>query len=82
MPARWHLQTPFSVRRRLRPALRQSAASRARDGAHNNKMLVEPQLILELLLLGVATGFLAGLLGIGGGMIMVPFISIILTAKG
>jgi uncharacterized membrane protein YfcA len=45
-------------------------------------MLIEPQLILELLLIGTATGFLAGLLGIGGGMLMVPFITIILTAKG
>ncbi len=45
-------------------------------------MLIEPQLILELALLGVATGFLAGLLGIGGGMLMVPFITIILASKG
>lgn len=45
-------------------------------------MLIEPQLILELALLGVATGFLAGLLGIGGGMLMVPFITFILASKG
>ena len=45
-------------------------------------MTVEPQLIVELLLLGAATGFLAGLLGIGGGMLMVPFISFILSSKG
>lgn len=45
-------------------------------------MPIEPLLILELALLGVATGFLAGLLGIGGGMLMVPFITIILTGKG
>jgi uncharacterized membrane protein YfcA len=45
-------------------------------------MLLEPQLILELAVLGLATGFLAGLLGIGGGMLMVPFITIILTGKG
>ena len=43
---------------------------------------LEPQLIFELLLLGIATGFLAGLLGIGGGMLMVPFITFILTSKG
>ena len=36
-------------------------------------MTIEPLLILELALLGIATGFLAGLLGIGGGMLMVPF---------
>lgn len=39
-------------------------------------------LIAELLALGLCTGFLAGLLGIGGGMIMVPFITAILTARG
>jgi uncharacterized protein len=45
-------------------------------------MLIEPQLILELAFLGTVTGFLAGLLGIGGGMLMVPFVTIILTSKG
>ena len=45
-------------------------------------MIVEPQLIAELLLLGAATGFLAGLLGIGGGMLMVPFFTFILSSKG
>lgn len=42
----------------------------------------EPLLIIQLALLGIGTGFLAGLLGIGGGMLMVPFITIILTSKG
>ena len=45
-------------------------------------MPIEPLLIVELALLGLATGFLAGLLGIGGGMIMVPFISAMLGARG
>ena len=45
-------------------------------------MALEPQLILELALLGACTGFLAGLLGIGGGMLMVPFVTFILTSKG
>jgi uncharacterized membrane protein YfcA len=45
-------------------------------------MLLEPRLILELALLGATTGFLAGLLGIGGGMMMVPFVTIILDHKG
>ncbi|MCD6079448.1 MAG: sulfite exporter TauE/SafE family protein [Ramlibacter sp.] len=44
--------------------------------------LLDPQLIAGLLLIGTCTGFLAGLLGIGGGMIMVPFVTMILTAKG
>jgi uncharacterized membrane protein YfcA len=38
--------------------------------------------IIELAILGLATGFLAGLLGIGGGMIMVPFITIMLSQQG
>jgi uncharacterized protein len=44
--------------------------------------LLDPRLVLELLLIGTCTGFLAGLLGIGGGMIMVPFVTMILTSKG
>lgn len=38
-------------------------------------------LILAFLILGAAVGFAAGLLGIGGGMLMVPFITLLLTAK-
>ena len=45
-------------------------------------MNLEPLLIFELALLGVGTGFLAGLLGIGGGMLMVPFITIIMASRG
>lgn len=45
-------------------------------------MPIEPLLIIQLALLGTVTGFLAGLLGIGGGMIMVPFISAILNSRG
>ena len=45
-------------------------------------MPIDPSLILLLAALGLMTGFLAGLLGIGGGMIMVPFISAILSARG
>jgi len=45
-------------------------------------MTFEPLLVVELALLGLCTGFLAGLLGIGGGMLMVPFISIIMSNRG
>lgn len=43
---------------------------------------LDPWLIAELLLLGASTGFLAGLLGIGGGMLMVPFLTMIFTHRG
>lgn len=39
-------------------------------------------LIAELLVLGGCTGFLAGLLGIGGGMLLVPFMTLLLSARG
>jgi uncharacterized membrane protein YfcA len=45
-------------------------------------MNLEPLLIIELALLGIGTGFLAGLLGIGGGMLMVPFITLIMSQRG
>ncbi|RZS58070.1 sulfite exporter TauE/SafE family protein [Sphaerotilus mobilis] len=45
-------------------------------------MNLDPLLVLELLTLGVGTGFLAGLLGIGGGMLMVPFMTLILSHRG
>ncbi|MDD2919088.1 sulfite exporter TauE/SafE family protein [Rhodoferax sp.] len=45
-------------------------------------MHFEPLLIAELATLGLCSGFLAGLLGIGGGMIMVPFVIMILTYRG
>ena len=45
-------------------------------------MPIEPILVVQLAVLGLVTGFLAGLLGIGGGMIMVPFISAILSGRG
>lgn len=44
-------------------------------------MILEPLLIIELAFLGLCSGFLAGLLGIGGGMMMVPFITIILSGR-
>ncbi|GAA4334120.1 sulfite exporter TauE/SafE family protein [Pigmentiphaga soli] len=40
---------------------------------------MDPLFIVLLLLLGAATGFAAGLLGIGGGMIMVPFLTLAFT---
>jgi len=40
------------------------------------------QLVVELLMLGAFAGFLAGLLGVGGGMLMVPFMTFVLTSKG
>jgi len=41
-----------------------------------------PLLVVELLLLGAAVGFMAGLLGIGGGMMMVPVMTLVLIDRG
>lgn len=43
---------------------------------------LEWQLIAELLVLGSIAGFLAGLLGIGGGAMLVPFMTLVLSSKG
>ncbi|MBX3634338.1 MAG: sulfite exporter TauE/SafE family protein [Rubrivivax sp.] len=39
-------------------------------------------LVAELLALGIVAGFLAGLLGIGGGMLMVPVLTLLLAQRG
>lgn len=43
---------------------------------------LDPALVGQLLALGLFTGFLAGLLGIGGGMLMVPVLTMIFTHRG
>mgnify|MGYP001039554752 FL=1 len=43
---------------------------------------ISPLLLAALALLGLATGFLAGLLGIGGGMLLVPFLTYIIGLQG
>ncbi len=44
--------------------------------------MLEPTLIGELAVLGLTTGLLAGLLGIGGGMLMGPFLTLMLSHRG
>lgn len=43
---------------------------------------MEIQIILALAALGCCTGFLAGLLGIGGGMVLTPFLTLLLGYAG
>ena len=45
-------------------------------------MNLDPLLLAELLALGLFSGFLAGLLGIGGGMLMVPVLTWMLSRQG
>ena len=44
--------------------------------------MIDLALVLELAFLGLFAGFLAGLLGIGGGMLMVPFLTYMLGHRG
>jgi uncharacterized membrane protein YfcA len=53
-----------------------------RDAVAGERLILEWQLVAELLLLGCFSGFLAGLLGIGGGMLLVPFMTFILSRSG
>ena len=52
------------------------------DTTSHPTLMLDPILIFELAALGLATGFLAGLLGIGGGMLIGPFMTIILSSLG
>ena len=45
-------------------------------------MAVDWMLVLILLVMGAGGGFAAGLLGVGGGMVLVPFVTMIFTARG
>ena len=45
-------------------------------------MEIDAVLVAELLVLGCASGFLAGLLGIGGGMLLVPALTFLASAQG
>lgn len=45
-------------------------------------MSLDPILIFKLLAIGAGAGYAAGLLGIGGGMVLVPFITAVLESQG
>jgi uncharacterized protein len=81
MPVRWHLQTPFFASAALHRGAATIGGNSARQRAQEH-MPLEPQFILELAVLGLAVGFIAGLLGIGGAMLMVPALTIMLNHRG
>ena len=43
---------------------------------------MDPVLVVAFLVLGAVVGFLAGLLGLGGGMTMVPLLTLVFTREG
>ena len=43
---------------------------------------MDPTLVVVFIVLGTVVGFLAGLLGIGGGMTMVPLLTLVFTREG
>jgi uncharacterized membrane protein YfcA len=43
---------------------------------------VDPTLVVAFVVLGALVGFLAGLLGLGGGMTMVPLLTLVFTRQG
>ena len=45
-------------------------------------MNIDALLVVELLALGLAIGFLAGMFGIGGGGLMVPFVTLVVAHRG
>jgi len=47
----------------------------------NIAVLLDPTHVASLLLLGAAAGFAAGLMGVGGGMLLVPFLTAIFSAQ-
>jgi len=47
-----------------------------------SRVLMDAFTIALLLALGAFAGFAAGLLGVGGGMLMVPFMTMLLSAQG
>ncbi|GAC1607968.1 MAG: sulfite exporter TauE/SafE family protein [Ramlibacter sp.] len=70
---------------RIAPLLPQSPTVTPVSHQHNKtdaSMLLEPPLIAGFLLLGLVMGFLAGLLGLGGGMVIVPVVTFLLGLKG
>jgi uncharacterized membrane protein YfcA len=53
-----------------------------RSRAFPESPVIDAPLIFWFLLLGSFTGVAAGLLGIGGGMLLVPFITMLLSSRG
>lgn len=44
----------------------------------NNKRSMDVQIVLSLILIGILAGILSGLVGVGGGVVMVPLLVLLL----